>query len=122
MEACGLLAGREGAVYEVLPVTNRDQSPTSFRMDPAEQLRAFRWIEERGLDLVGIYHSHPLLRGAASAPGQHPSPTDIAEAAYPAVYLVWSRPRGPWQARGFWIENGHISEVTLQIEGAEKPS
>jgi hypothetical protein len=43
------------------------------------------------------------------------SPTDIAEAAYQVVHLIWSRGQGNWKARAFWIENGNATEVSLQI-------
>jgi proteasome lid subunit RPN8/RPN11 len=108
LEACGLLAGKQGRVEKVIVVRNQAQSPARFVMDPYEQLRAFDWIESNGLDLLGIFHSHPAGPETASA-------TDIAEAAYEVIHLIWSRPRERWQARGFWIENGRATEVTLQI-------
>lgn len=110
LEACGLLAGREARVETMLGVTNQAQSEVRFVMDPSEQLRAFDWIESNGLDLVGIFHSHPA--GPETA-----SPTDIAEAAYAVVHVILSRRAGVWQARGFWIENGAAREVTLEIAG-----
>ncbi len=108
LEACGLLAGKNDRVEKVILVRNQAQSPVRFVMDPYEQLRAFDWIEANGLDLLGIFHSHPAGPETASA-------TDIAEAAYEVVHLIWSRPQDHWQARGFWIENGHATEVSLQI-------
>ncbi len=109
LEACGLLAGRGVRVESVLFVTNADQSPARFRMEPIEQLRAFEWMDARGLDLVGIFHSHP-------AGPETVSPTDIAEAEYAVVHIVLSRRGDSWQARGFWIEEGRASEVTLAVE------
>lgn len=112
LEACGLLAGKNDRVEEVIVVRNQAQSPARFVMDPYEQLKAFDWIESKGLDLLGIFHSHPAGPEMVSA-------TDIAEAAYEVVHLVWSRTQNDWQARGFWIENGRASEVSLEI--IEKP-
>src|SRR5690349_3284492 len=108
LEACGLLAGKQDQVHRILLIRNQAQSPVRFVMDPYEQLEAFNWIENNGLDLLGIFHSHPL--GPESV-----STTDIAEAAYEVVHIVWSRTQGSWTARGFWIENGSASEVSLQI-------
>lgn len=110
LEACGLLAGKDGRVQRVIPVRNQAQSPVRFVMDPYEQLQAFDSIEASGLELLGIFHSHPAGPETASA-------TDLAEAAYEAVHLIWSRREGRWQARGFWIENGRAAEVSLQIDG-----
>lgn len=116
LEACGLLAGKGSHVDEVLSITNQARSPTQFRMDPAEQIEAFEHMDAKGMDLVAIYHSHPAEPGMVPAANPEPSATDIAEAAYPVVYIVWSRPTGQWLARGFWIEGGRLSEVELHIE------
>jgi len=108
LEACGLLAGTDNRVEKVIGIRNQAQSPVRFVMDPYEQLKAFDWIEASGLDLLGIFHSHPAGPETASA-------TDIAEAAYDVVHVIWSRFEDLWQARGFWIEDGNLSEVDLQI-------
>ncbi len=108
LEACGLLAGKNNRVEKVIVVRNQAQSPVRFVMDPYEQLQAFEWIESHALDLVGIFHSHPA--GPETA-----SPTDVAEAAYEVVHIIWSRPTGTWKPRGFWIKNGEATEVALLI-------
>ena len=108
LEACGLLAGKNDQVEKVILVQNQAQSPVRFVMEPYEQLQAFDWIESNGLDLLGIFHSHPAGPETAST-------TDIQEAAYEVVHLIWFRNQGRWQARGFWIENGGATEVPLQI-------
>lgn len=108
LEACGLLAGKQDSVETVLRVHNAERSPVRFRMDAQEQYNAFEWMDANGLDLVGIFHSHPS--GPETA-----SPTDIAEAAYEVVHIVWSRSKRIWNAHGFWIEKGQITEVTLQV-------
>jgi proteasome lid subunit RPN8/RPN11 len=119
LEACGLLAGNNELVSAVYTITNQAQSPVRYRMDPVGQLHAFNQMEADGLELLGIFHSHP------SGP-ELPSETDIVEAAYPVVQIIWSRSNSQkkeptiqsassWYARGFWIENGKSLEITLQI-------
>ena len=108
LEACGLLAGKAARAEKMLGVLNQAQSPVRFVMDPYKQLHAFDWIESNGLDLVGIFHSHPT--GPETA-----SPTDILEAAYAVVHVILSYTGAQWQARGFWIADGKASEVTLQV-------
>lgn len=108
LEACGLLAGKNDEVEKVILVRNQAQSPVRFVMEPYEQLEAFDWIESNHLNLLGIFHSHPAGPETASV-------TDIKEAAYEVVHLIWSRDQGHWQARAFWIENGSVTEVSLQI-------
>jgi proteasome lid subunit RPN8/RPN11 len=108
LEACGLLAGLNSKVENVFAVTNQAQSEVHYVMDPIEQLNAFEWIESNGLDLLGIFHSHPT--GPETV-----SPTDIAEAAYAVVYVILARVDKSWHARGFWIEKGEYNEVRLKI-------
>ncbi len=108
LEACGLLAGKNEQVEKVLLVRNQAQSPVRFVMDPYEQLHAFEWIEAHMLDLVGIFHSHPAGPETVSA-------TDVAEAAYEVVSVIWSHNNGEWKARGFWIQDGEVTEVSLLI-------
>lgn len=108
LEACGLLVGKGDTVEAVLNVRNAEQSPVRFRMDPQEQYNAFMWIEANELELLGIYHSHPSGPEAVSA-------TDIAEAAYDVVHVIWSHSNRTWKARSFWIEAGEVTEVNMQI-------
>ena len=108
LEACGLLAGSEDRVEKVLFVQNQAQSPVRFVMEPYEQLRAFEWIEANGLDLLGIFHSHPAGPETVSI-------TDIAEAAYEVVHVICSKTGEQWNLRGFWIENGQVTEITLLL-------
>lgn len=109
-EACGLLAGSNGEATRLFRMANAERSPVIYRMEPAEQLRVFNEIDDAGLDLIGIYHSH--TRSPA-----YPSSTDVSLAYYPdAVYLIVSladmdRP----DLRGFRIQDGKVTEIELQV-------
>lgn len=109
LEACGILAGTRDRVQMTILVANAAKSPVRFRMDAQEQWQAFVQMEAAGLEMLAIFHSHP--NGPAV-----PSPTDVAEAAYPVVNIIWSPSREGWQGRGFWIEAGQVSEVTLVVD------
>jgi proteasome lid subunit RPN8/RPN11 len=108
LEACGILAGTGERAQVTILVANAAQSPVRFRMDAQEQWQAFVKMEAAGLEMLSIFHSHP--NGPAV-----PSPTDVAEAAYPVVNIIWSPGRDGWQARGFWIEAGQVREVSLRV-------
>ncbi len=64
-ECCGFLLGRvldgEKQVVDVLPAGNtRDDSPRNrYRISPDEFVSVERDSRERGLEIVGFYHSHP---------------------------------------------------------------
>ena len=109
-EACGLLAGTNGEATKLFRMTNAERSPVIYRMEPAEQLRVFNEIDEAGLDLVGIYHSH--TRSPA-----YPSSTDVNLAYYPdAVYLIVSlRNKDAPELRGFKINDGKVTEIVLDM-------
>ncbi len=108
LESCGLLAGRDSTVEKIFFVQNQAQSAVRYVMNPIEQLTAFEWIDSNGMDLLGIFHSHP------SGP-ETVSQADITEAAYPCVYIVLSYVDKNWRARAFWIEGNDYMEATLQI-------
>jgi [CysO sulfur-carrier protein]-S-L-cysteine hydrolase len=111
-EACGLLAGKNNLVEKVLLIENQAKSRLKFRMNPKEQLKAFNWIESNGLELVGIFHSHPAGPETVSA-------TDVEEAAYAVAQVVWSKTKDDWIALGFWIENKQVTELKLKVINGE---
>lgn len=110
-EACGLLGGPEGRVEKVYLTENTAHSPVRYSVAPGQLIDALIDIEERGWDLVGIFHSHP-----AGPP--MPSATDVAEAFYPeAAYIICAPDgHGRWQARAFTISQGSVTELSVQIE------
>jgi proteasome lid subunit RPN8/RPN11 len=57
-ECCGLIAARDGAAVAVHRIRNADASPLRYTMDPMEQYRVETAIEDAGLELGAIYHSH----------------------------------------------------------------
>lgn len=116
-EACGLLAGIAGRVTHVLPAINVAENPAvEYLMNPHDQLRHFQAIEEHGLELLGIYHSHP------GSPA-YPSPTDLSMAYYPeTVYAIVSLVhRENPVLRAFHIVDGQITEVGFRVIPSEIP-
>ena len=105
-EMCGLLAGRDGVVDRVWPVPNALHSPATYRMDGPEFAAAMIGCE---FEPLGIFHSHPTGPPV-------PSPTDIAEAAYPdSMYVVISLQTLPPSVRAFTIVEGQVTEVQIDI-------
>ncbi len=108
-ECCGLLAGCEGVITEILPARNMLASATAYEIAPAELFRLFRQMRAAALDHMGIYHSHP-------AGPNSPSPQDIELAYYPdVVYFIVSPLQDAVQpVRGFSIRDGAVTEVVIQ--------
>lgn len=98
LECCGLIAARGGVPTRTIRCTNVAATPlVRYRIDPREQLAAFRSMDEAGEELFAIYHSHP-------ASPAFPSPTDRIEAHYPeALYILVSLRSGEPEVRAFRI-------------------
>ena len=109
-ECCGLLAGRDSIITQALAATNVASHPSrEYEIAPEELFRLMREIRAAGLDLLGIYHSHP-------ASENKPSPRDIQRAYYPATaYFILSPRADALQAiRAFSIQNGRVTELEIQ--------
>lgn len=64
LECCGFFYGREGddrQVIHALPVDNRKEGDQRrrFEVSPLDYMKAEKYALENGLDLLGVYHSHP---------------------------------------------------------------
>ena len=117
LEICGLLAGHtsgeDTVVVEVYPAESDDKSELTYTVNARDYMRAERAAREAGLEMVGIYHTHPATQ-------PYPSPTDVRQAhwgdsedlTFPGFsYLIVSLrdPDNP-EARSFKIEGRHIPQ------------
>ena len=108
-EGCGFIGGLSGVAQCVIPVTNMLHNPSRFLMDPEEQVAALHTILEAGMEVVGIFHSHPKGPGELST-------TDLVEAAYPETPIVVFWPEEmKWRARAFSIQAGEPAELDLVV-------
>ncbi len=113
-EACGILGGSGDHIKYVLPITNELHSPVKFRMAPEEQFKAFAFLEQNSLQMLGYYHSHPA--GPA-----YPSETDLLQFSYPGVVLVLLFPENSiLQIKGFIIKENAINEVNIEDYESKK--
>jgi [CysO sulfur-carrier protein]-S-L-cysteine hydrolase len=109
-ECCGILAGSKGKVIKLYRTTNADHSPLRYTVDGRELIAIYQEIEEKGWELLGIYHSHVNAEA-------YPSEIDIRSAYLPqALYFIISlanmeRP----VMRAFRIVERQITEVELRI-------
>jgi proteasome lid subunit RPN8/RPN11 len=90
-ECCGLLLGSSEArgsksIGEIFPISNAREEEAKrnrFLIRPEELLRGEQYAAERGLDVIGFYHSHP------DHPAE-PSQYDLAHAWPVYSYIVVS--------------------------------
>lgn len=113
-EACALLAGsvevygssNTYVVKQVIEVDNADRSSISFSMSDEDLIKAYDIMSSNGLELVGIFHTHPF----SSA---YPSGKDLR---YMQINPV------PWiilagdEIRAFMVDEGKgVKELRLLI-------
>ena len=108
-ECCGMIASRDGEAVAVHPAVNQAASPLRYEIDGVEQYRIQMAIDDAGLDLGAIYHSH-----TRSAP--YPSQTDINLAFYPdALYIIVSVAGSEPEVRAYTIRDGRVAEADLTV-------
>jgi proteasome lid subunit RPN8/RPN11 len=116
-EACGFLGGRDGAAERIYKLTNAAKSPVYYRPADKEMIAAMNDIDDKGLELVAIFHSHVASQA-------YPSPTDIREAHYPdsAYVIVSMANQYEPDARAYFIQkedwrdqNGRVEEIDLML-------
>jgi proteasome lid subunit RPN8/RPN11 len=108
-ECCGMIASRDGEAVAVHPAINQAASPLRYEIDGAEQYRIQMAIDDAGLDLGAIYHSH-----TRSAP--QPSQTDINLAFYPeALYIIVGLAGSEPEVRAYTIRDGQVAEAELTV-------
>ena len=112
-EACGLLAGPPGTSRCTVfyPCRNTAESSRVYTVDPKDHLRADRDAESRGLEVIGVMHSHTHTEG-------YPSPTDVAQAPDPGWHyvIVSLRDEAP-MLRSYRIVDEAISEEAVSLAG-----
>jgi len=107
-EACGILAGKDNFISKIYKIKNIEQSSVSYFMNPKEQLLAMKDMKTYGMDMLAIFHSHPL--GSAE-----PSQKDI-ELAFYDVYHIIVAIEPKFEVKCFKIENRKFDEQELFIE------
>ena len=114
-EAVALVFGKidNEQIHALRAITLQNVSPskkTSFSINPEIQYRLYMEAEEKGEDLVCIFHSHP-------APPS-PSSRDLENMRLnPVVWLIASKNTGRWLSKAYVLNN----ESPLEIEIIQAP-
>jgi len=62
-ESCALLFGKKDndkiAVSEIYPAENIEKSSVNFTISNEQLIQGYKIAEDKGLDVIGIFHSHP---------------------------------------------------------------
>jgi proteasome lid subunit RPN8/RPN11 len=118
-ECCGIITGKDGEAVRLYRTRNVEASPFRYNIDPRDLLKIEREMDDEGLQVLVIYHSHVASEAYPSQtdirlsqwPGTDP-PLDI----YPGAYyvLVSLQDRENPVVRGYTITGGNVEEVELQ--------
>jgi [CysO sulfur-carrier protein]-S-L-cysteine hydrolase len=108
-ECCGMVGASDGQAVRLYPATNVAASPLRYEIDGAEQIRIYNEIEDAGLELGAIYHSHTRTE-------PYPSQTDINLAFYPdSLYVIVGLAGTEPNVRAFTIRDGEVAEADLIV-------
>ena len=122
-ECCGIITGKDGTAAKFYRTRNVEASPFRYNIDPKDILKVEREMDDGGLQVLVIYHSHV-------ASDAYPSPTDVRLSQwpgtdppldlYPGAYyvLVSLKDKDNPVVRAFTITGGNVEEQTLEaVEG-----
>jgi [CysO sulfur-carrier protein]-S-L-cysteine hydrolase len=110
-ECCGMVGSSDGRATSVYRAENVEASPLRFRIDPEEQLELHSRIEDAGLELGAIYHSHTRTE-------PRPSQTDINFAKlWPGVlWIIVGLAGDAADVRTWRIDDGKVSDAELVVD------
>ena len=109
-ECCGAMLGRvDGAEKEVLVAMRLENSSKGsqaarYELRPEDLLAADKEARSRGMDLVGIYHSHPDC-------GAYFSETDLKNSCPWYSFIVLSIQKGEFDHANSWLPNAEQTEA-----------
>lgn len=58
-ESCAILFGKKDTVSDLFLTENVEESPVNFTISNEQLIEGYKMAEEKSLDVVGIFHSHP---------------------------------------------------------------
>jgi proteasome lid subunit RPN8/RPN11 len=104
-EACGVMLGKNGVIKEVvsadnertgLPASGGESGRNRYLIDPLKYMKIEREADKRGMDVLGIYHSHPDVAA-------RPSQFDLDHAWPNFSYLIVSVVKGKAVESNSWL-------------------
>jgi proteasome lid subunit RPN8/RPN11 len=109
-ECCGAMLGRvDGDAKEVLAAMRLENSSAGsqaarYELRPADLLAADKEARRQGMDLVGIYHSHPDCDAYFSK-------TDLENSCPWYSFIVLSIQKGEFHHASSWLPNAEQTKA-----------
>ncbi len=108
-ESCAILFGtsdgQKTKVKEIFLTKNIDESPVNFTISNEQLIKCYKTAEERKMEVVGIFHSHPNSEA-------YPSDTDKKFMdSNPVVWVIYSGITNDFKA---YALESNILEVLIE--------
>ena len=104
-ESCALLFGKDNQVLDIFLTENIEESSVNFTISNEQLIEGYKIAEEKKMDVIGIFHSHPNSDA-------FPSNTDKKfMQSNPVVWIIYSGINKNFRA--FILESDSIE---IQIE------
>lgn len=58
-ESCAILFGKNDTVLDLFLTKNIEESPVNFTISNEQLIEGYKMAEEKSLEVIGIFHSHP---------------------------------------------------------------
>jgi len=104
-ESCALLFGKDNTVLDLFLTENIEKSSVNFTISNKQLIEGYSMAEERKMDVIGIFHSHPDSEA-------YPSNTDKKfMQSNPVVWVIYSGINKNFRA--FFLES-EIVEISIE--------
>lgn len=116
-EICGFMVGKMDygtntrQVLEVLQVENQNKERANdrFEISPKDYMKVESYADSKGMQIVGIYHSHP------DHPDR-PSQTDLSYAVEDFSYIIVSVKNSKAESfRSWYLQDGKFVEEEVKV-------
>ncbi len=106
-ESCAILFGKDNKVLDLFLTENIEESPVNFTISNKQLIEAYSIAEEKKLEVVGIFHSHP---------NSDAYPSNMDEKfmqSNPVVWIIYSGINKNFKA--YILESGIIEIPIIEI-------
>ena len=104
-ESCALLFGKDSTVLDLFLTENIEKSPVNFTISNKQLIEGYSMAEEKKMDVIGIFHSHPDSEA-------YPSNTDKKfMQSNPVVWIIYSGINKNFRA--YFLES-EIAEIPIE--------
>lgn len=104
-ESCAILFGKDDTVSEVFLTKNIEESPVNFTISNEQLIEGYKIAEEKKVDVIGIFHSHPNSEA-------YPSNTDKKfMQSNPVAWVIYSGANKDFRA---YLLESEIKEIPIE--------